>query len=100
MSLHPRPIIRPLRCWNGTGSATGLGRLIEDCLEILRRARHSAGGPMLIEWHGERCDLAADPEVLSCADAFHRYAGIELAAVAGNRDALAEGGTVSSRAGV
>jgi lysyl-tRNA synthetase class 2 len=67
----------------------GLGRLIEDCLEMLRRARHAVGGPMLIEWHGERCDLAADPEVLSCADAFARFAGIDLAAVAGDRDGLA-----------
>lgn len=76
----------------------GLGRLIEDCLEMLRHACHAAGGPMLIEWHGERCDLAADPEVLSCADAFHRYAGIELAAVGGNRDALAE--AAQSQAGL
>lgn len=67
----------------------GIGSLIEDCLQILRRARHAAGGSMLIEWGGERCDLAADPEVLSCADAFRRYCGIDLAAVAGDAKAFA-----------
>ncbi len=36
----------------------GLGRLIEDCLTILRQGRHAAGGAMLVEWRGERCDLA------------------------------------------
>jgi elongation factor P--(R)-beta-lysine ligase len=68
----------------------GIGCLIEDCLQILRRARHAAGGGgMLVEWAGERCDLAADPEVISCAQAFHRFAGINLARVAGDREAFA-----------
>ena len=67
----------------------GLGALIEDCLQILRRARHAAGEPMLVDWGSERCDLAADPEVVSCADVFHRHAGIDLAAVASDRDAFA-----------
>jgi len=67
----------------------GIGCLIEDCLQILRRARHAAGGAMLVEWAGERCDLAADPEVISCSQAFHRYAGIDLAAMAGDRQAFA-----------
>lgn len=76
----------------------GIGSLIEDCLQILRRARRAAGGPMLLEWNGERCDLAADPEVISCAEAFRRFAGIDLAAVAGDRDALAA--AARTRAGV
>ncbi len=76
----------------------GLGRLIEDCVAMLRHARHAAGGAMLIEWNGERCDLAADPEVISCTDAFRRYAGIDLAAVAGDRDGLAR--LAAERAGV
>tara|TARA_R110002096_G_scaffold233424_2_gene423440 strand:+ start:1554 stop:2447 length:894 start_codon:yes stop_codon:yes gene_type:complete len=74
----------------------GLGQLIEDCLTILRQGRHAAGGPMLIEWRGERCDLAADPEVLSCADAFRRYAGVDLAAVAGDRDGFAAAAGLAS----
>lgn len=67
----------------------GIGRLIEDCLEILRRGRQAAGQPPFLEWKGEMCDLAADPDVFTCADAFTRYAGIDLAAVAGDRDAFA-----------
>ncbi len=67
----------------------GIGSLIEDCLQILRRTRHAAGGPMTIDWGGERCDLMADPEVISCAEAFQRYAGIDLAAVAGDRSGFA-----------
>ena len=64
----------------------GLGRLIEDCLALLREGRRGLGRPMRLEWKGERCDLAADPDVLSVADAFARYAGIDLSAVAGDRD--------------
>jgi len=67
----------------------GTGRLIEDCLEILRRGRRAVGRPLFLEWKGEVCDLAADPEVLSCADAFARYAGIDLSAVGGDRNRFA-----------
>lgn len=67
----------------------GTGRLVEDCLHILRRGRHAVGLPLFLEWKGEACDLAADPEVLSCADAFARFAGIDLEIVAGDRDAFA-----------
>lgn len=76
----------------------GIGSLIEDCLQILRRARHAAGGPMLVEWRGERCDLAADPEVLSSADAFRRFCGIDLAVVSGDTKAFAA--AARERAGV
>ena len=76
----------------------GIGRLIEDCLEILRRGRLAAWQPPLLEWKGEACDLAADPDVLTCADAFARYAGIDLGAVAGDRDAFAA--AAKERAGV
>jgi lysyl-tRNA synthetase class 2 len=67
----------------------GIGRLIEDCLAMLRAGCRSLGHPSLLEWKGERCDLAADPEVMTCADAFARYAGIDLDAVAGDRDRFA-----------
>lgn len=73
--------------WYRVGQGTG--QLIEDCLAILRRSRHALARPPLLEWKGEVCDLAADPDVLTCADAFSRYAGIDLAAVAGDRDAFA-----------
>ncbi len=76
----------------------GTGRLIEDCLHILRRGRRAVGLPLFLEWKGQACDLAADPEVLSCADAFARFAGIELAAVAGDRDAFAA--VATERAGI
>lgn len=67
----------------------GTGRLIEDCLEILRRGRRAIGLPPFLAWKGQVCDLAADPEVLTCADALARYAGIDLAAVAGDVEAFA-----------
>lgn len=76
----------------------GTGRLIEDCLEILRRGREMVGVPPFLEWKGQACDLAADPDVLTCADAFARYAGIDLAAVAGDRYAFAA--AARERAGV
>ena len=67
----------------------GNGRLIEDCLTMLRQSRQALALPPLLEWKGEVCDLAADPDVLTCASAFIRYAGIDLAAVAGDRDGFA-----------
>jgi elongation factor P--(R)-beta-lysine ligase len=67
----------------------GTGRLIEDCLQILRRGRHAVGLPPFVRWKGIACDLAAAPEVLSCADAFRRHAGIELDSVAGDPAAFA-----------
>ncbi len=67
----------------------GIGRLIEDCLAMLRLGREAVGQAPFIEWKGQACDLAADPDVMSCADAFARYAGIDLAAVAGDREGFA-----------
>ena len=76
----------------------GTGRLIEDCLEFLRLGRRAVGLPMFTEWKGQVCDLAADPDVLTCADAFARYAGIDLALVAGDQGRFAA--AAEERAGV
>lgn len=63
--------------------------LFEDCAAVLRLCE----GPL--RWRGRTCDPAASPERLSVAEAFRRYADIEILATVrddgtGDRDALAQ----------
>ena len=66
--------------------------LMTDCAEILQAAAQAAG-----TWHfsfrGRSADAFAEPERLSVAEAFGRFAGIDLLATLtegeGDRDALA-----------
>jgi elongation factor P--(R)-beta-lysine ligase len=67
--------------------------LMDDCAAILREAAHAAG-----TWHlsfrGRSADAFALPERLSVAEAFGRYAGVDLLATLscggeGDRDGLA-----------
>ncbi|TCQ29674.1 EF-P lysine aminoacylase EpmA [Rhizobium sp. PP-CC-3G-465] len=67
--------------------------LMTDCHEILMRATEAAGTRMLGH-RGRFCDPALEPKRLTLADAFTRYAGIDLLATVGptgetDRDALA-----------
>lgn len=67
--------------------------LFDDCAAFLRLAAEAAGTPVF-RWRGRTCDVAADPERLTVADAFRRHAGIDLlatmdAAGAPNREILA-----------
>lgn len=62
--------------------------VIADTLALARTAQ-DAGGNGALTWRGRRCDAHAQPEYLSCADAFCTHAAIDLAAVLDNRDALA-----------
>ena len=53
--------------------------LMQDCADILRLAAEAAGSRAL-RWRGRQADAFAAPERLSVADAFTRYAGIDLMA--------------------
>ena len=63
--------------------------VIDDTLALARRAAEVAGAKMLR--HGARtCDPFAEAEWLTVSDAFNRHAGIDLLAMLGDRDALAQ----------
>ncbi len=81
-------------------AAAPYAQLMEDCAALLRLAAE-AGGAEAWAWRGRSADPRAAPERLPVADAFARFAGIDLAATLGergpDRDALAAG---AARAGV
>jgi lysyl-tRNA synthetase class 2 len=65
--------------------------VVADCLEVLRIAARTAGADRL-RFRGREADPFADAEHLSVADAFRRYAGIDLLATmnaSGETDAVA-----------
>jgi lysyl-tRNA synthetase class 2 len=67
--------------------------VMDDAVELLRLAAE-AGGTRTFEFRGKTCDPFAIPEKLSLAEAFRRFAGIDLlatvsAAGATDRSALA-----------
>jgi lysyl-tRNA synthetase class 2 len=53
--------------------------IMADCASLLHVAA-MAGGNKLLTWKGEACDPAADVEMLTVAEAFARYANIDLLA--------------------
>ena len=55
--------------------------LMDDCEALLRSAQRAAGKGALT-WHGRSADAGAVFEHLSVADAFARYAGIDILATA------------------
>ena len=68
-------------------------RLFEDCQALLALAAKAAGATQF-SWRGNACDPFAAIQRLSVAEAFERYAGIDLLATIGDdgegdRDALA-----------
>ncbi|GJD90500.1 Elongation factor P--(R)-beta-lysine ligase [Methylobacterium hispanicum] len=67
--------------------------LMDDCADLLRLAAQTAGTSRFA-WRGRDCDPFAEPERLSLAEAFDRYAGIDLLATVSaggetDRDGLA-----------
>jgi lysyl-tRNA synthetase class 2 len=65
--------------------------LMTDCAAILAEAARAAGSRRLT-WRGREADPFAEPERLTVAEAFERYAGIDLLVTlhaGGDRDALA-----------
>lgn len=65
-----------------------LERLMEDCAGLLVAAAEAVGAERFT-YRGASIDPFAEPEAISVCEAFDRYAGIDLAAVLGDRDALA-----------
>jgi len=59
-----------------------------DCAALVAGAAKAAGGDTL-RWRDRIADVGAEPERLTVADAFARHAGIDLAAVSGDRDRFA-----------
>jgi elongation factor P--(R)-beta-lysine ligase len=71
----------------------GYETLMDDCAEILMRAADSAG-TKLLRFSGRTADPFAEPERLTVAEAFERFAGVDLLATIApsgdtDRDALA-----------
>ena len=55
----------------------GYESLMDDCHRLLARSAEAAGVRRL-SWRGHECDPFAEPERLSLAEAFDRFAGIDL----------------------
>ncbi len=72
--------------------------LMQDCAAILRLAAETAGTRQF-SFRGRSADAFAEPERVTVADAFTRYAGIDLLATLpggeGDRDALARAAQAS-----
>jgi lysyl-tRNA synthetase class 2 len=62
--------------------------LFADCANLLRIAAAQADN-RFVSWRGVTCNPRAEGERLSVADAFRRYAGIDLIAMIGDREAFA-----------
>ncbi|BCJ90077.1 EF-P lysine aminoacylase GenX [Terrihabitans soli] len=63
--------------------------LFEDCAHILRTAAGESGATEL-SFRGKNSDPFAEPERLTLAEAFDRYAGIDLLSLLDDRDGFAD----------
>jgi len=63
--------------------------IMADCVALARAAAQAAGGRTLT-WRGLTADPFAEPEVMTVAEAFGRFAGLDLPAALDDREALAE----------
>ncbi|MEO6015400.1 MAG: EF-P lysine aminoacylase EpmA [Devosia sp.] len=62
--------------------------VMDDCIDMIRLAAETTGAKSL-RHGGREADPFAEPERISVADAFERYAGIDLLATVDDPDALA-----------
>src|ERR1044072_7422722 len=62
--------------------------LIDDCAALMRAAAEAAG-TRHFSWRGREADPFAAPNRLTVAEAFRRYAGIDLLTTLDDRDTLA-----------
>ena len=62
--------------------------VMADAVALCRTASAAAHRDMLT-WRGKSCVAGADPEILTLTEAFDRFAGLDLAALLDDRDALA-----------
>jgi lysyl-tRNA synthetase class 2 len=63
--------------------------VMDDCIALCRLAAETTGAARFA-WRGRECDPSAEPERLTLVDAFRRHAGLDLEALLGDRDRLAE----------
>ncbi|HMN70415.1 MAG TPA: EF-P lysine aminoacylase EpmA [Rhodoblastus sp.] len=62
--------------------------IMADCVALARAAAETAGARALT-WRGRTADPFAEPEILTVADAFGRFACVDLLAALDDREALA-----------
>src|ERR1043166_6511017 len=65
----------------------GYAALMKDCARLLRRAAR-ASGKKICTHGGVSCDLTRKPKRISMAEAFRKFAGIDLAALRGEAEAI------------
>src|SRR5262245_34494011 len=68
--------------WYRAGA--GYEQIMEDCAALL-----ALTGARELTWEGKVCDPSATPERLTVAEAFDRYAGVDVLATAGDAQRLA-----------
>jgi elongation factor P--(R)-beta-lysine ligase len=68
------------------------GMLIDDCAGLMAAAAEAAGTRRFV-WRARETDPFAAPERVTVAEAFRRYAGIDLPGTLDDRDALAAAAT-------
>jgi lysyl-tRNA synthetase class 2 len=74
----------------------GYAALMADCVSVLRLAAEAAGADRL-RFRGHACDPFAQPERLTLAEAFARYAQIELFATLNGQEADRDGLAAAAR---
>ncbi|MDB5487264.1 MAG: lysine aminoacylase GenX [Reyranella sp.] len=75
-------------------ASVGYQTIMADCAAIL-----ALTGVDELRWGGHVCDPKAEPERLTVAEAFVRYAGVDLFATVGNAEALSGASGVAMHAG-
>jgi lysyl-tRNA synthetase class 2 len=78
----------------GLGSQGGYETIMEDCAALL-----ALTGVDELRWETKTCDPKAAPERLTVAEAFERYAGVDLFATIGSAEKLARASGVEMHAG-
>jgi elongation factor P--(R)-beta-lysine ligase len=78
--------------WYRAGA--GYESIMEDCAVLL-----VATGAKELRWQEARCDPKAPPERLTVAEAFDRYAKVDLLATLGNAEKLARAAGITMHAG-
>lgn len=75
-------------------AGVGYQTIMDDCAAML-----ALTGVDELQWGGHVCDPKAEPERLTVAEAFVRYAGVDLFATVGNAEALSGASGVAMHAG-
>jgi lysyl-tRNA synthetase class 2 len=75
-------------------AGTGYEAIMADCAALL-----GLTGARELSWEGRVCDPEATPERLTVAEAFVRYAGVDVLATVGNAEKLAQASGIVMHAG-